>query len=343
MAYIPRLNSNGISRSPYWYSRNPYYNAGYGMPNCTCYAWGRFWENADVNGDFSNRPALSTGNAQDWYNHSDGYSRGHTPALGAIACYAGGQYSGVGHVCVLEQENSDGTWLVSESAWNGFFFRASHSIQANGDYGYGGYTFQGFIYNPVSGGGSVSPAPDGWTFIPRLNNHGMRGNPYWYSLNPSYTVRHHPLPNCVTYCIGRVFEFMDWKRTYSEYLCPTFTTGNADTWWGYTQDGYERGQTPEIGAIICFSGGLGGHVMVVEEISADGQTLTCSASGYESQRYFYIAHVHWNGTTWQWNSRFTFQGFIYNPFVHGGGNTFQTRGKWFFKKELWNREEWLLQ
>ena len=51
--YIPRLTADGIRGNPYWYSRNPFYNAGYGMPNCTAYAWGRFWENSDINHDFS--------------------------------------------------------------------------------------------------------------------------------------------------------------------------------------------------------------------------------------------------------------------------------------------------
>lgn len=310
------------------------------MPNCTCYAWGRFWENADINGDFSNRPLLSTGNADSWYNHSDPYARGSTPALGAIACYSGGDFSGEGHVCVLEKDNGDGTWLVSESGWNAWYFRASHSIQANGNYGYGGYHFQGYIYNPVIGGGHAQ-APDGWTFIPRFNSSGMAGSPYWYSLNPAYHHGHH-LPHCTCYVIGRWFEIMDFTRTYSEYLCPVIkSTGNAETVWGYTQDGYARGSTPEIGAIICFQNN-GGHVAVVEEISADGLTLTCSNSGYLSHRYFYLSTVHWNGSTWHWNNTYDFQGFIYNPFVHGGNNSFYRR-PWLLKRWLWNREGELIK
>ena len=59
-------------------------------------------------------------------------------------------------MCVLEQDNGNNTWLVSESALNGYPFRASHPIAANGDYGYGNYIFQGFIYVPWidSGGGN---------------------------------------------------------------------------------------------------------------------------------------------------------------------------------------------
>lgn len=341
MAYIPRLTNAGLYRNPYYTTRNPFYQAGYGMPNCTAYAWGRFWENADINNTYANRPQLSTLDAYLWYNHSDPYQRGHSPALGAIACYSGGNFSGKGHVCVLERDNGDGTWLVSESGWNAWFFRASHSIQANGDYGYGGYHFQGYIYNPIVGGGGVSPAPAGWSFIPRLNGEGIAGSPYWYRLNPSYQ-RGNGLPHCVCYVIGRWYEILDFERTYSEYLCPVLHVGRGDGVWPYTEDGYARGDTPEIGAVICFEGGPGGHVAVVEAISEDGLELTCSNSGYVTQRYFYLSKVRWNGTTWYWNNTYHFTGFVYNPYVHGAGNTFYRR-PWILKKWLWRREDEILQ
>lgn len=159
--YTPRYNSNGIRGNPHYYSSNPFYNAGYGMPNCTCYAWGRFWEIADPNNEYIHRPTLSTGNAEDWYPHtSDGYSRGSTPALGAIACYADGNFSGLGHVCVVEYIDYDNQKCrVSESAYHGYFFRSSHWISYSGAYGYGGYHFQGFIYNPYAGDTPGPPGP----------------------------------------------------------------------------------------------------------------------------------------------------------------------------------------
>ena len=156
--YIPRLTSDGMRGNPYWYSRNPFYQDNVGLPNCTCYAWGRFWENADINADFSNRPNLSTGDAQDWFAYNDGYERGNVPALGAIACYSGGDFSGLGHVCVIEEiDEVNNRCLVSESGYNAWYFRASHYIGIDGNYGYGNYHFQGFIYNPFSGGG-------GWVY-----------------------------------------------------------------------------------------------------------------------------------------------------------------------------------
>ena len=157
MAFTPRLTSAGIQDDYKWYSRNPFYLSGWGLPNCTCYAWGRFWEIAGgSSGALPNGPtSLCPYDAENWYNWADGFPRGQTPRLGAIACYADGDFSGLGHVCVLEVDNGNGTWTVSESALNSYYFRASHTIQSNGDYGYGNYTFQGFIYNPYadSGGG----------------------------------------------------------------------------------------------------------------------------------------------------------------------------------------------
>ncbi len=148
--YIPRLTSAGIRGNPYWYSRNPFYQAGYGLPNCTCYAWGRFWENSDINADFSNRPTLSLGNARDWFGHtSDGYERGNIPALGAVACYNNPRG---GHVAIVE-EIHDNYLLVSESGYNSFYFRTSR-IGVDGDYWpMADDVFQGFIYNPITGGG----------------------------------------------------------------------------------------------------------------------------------------------------------------------------------------------
>ena len=131
---------------------------------------GRFWEVGDATHNYSNRPNLSTGNAEDWFGYNDGYERGSEPALGAIACYADGQFSGDGHVCVVEEiDTANNRCLVSESAYNGYYFRATHYIGIDGSYGYGGYRFQGFIYNP-NGGGSPWWKKKIWLFKRELYN-----------------------------------------------------------------------------------------------------------------------------------------------------------------------------
>ena len=156
MPYVPRLSDVGMLNNPYWYSQNPFYNAGYGLPNCTCYAWGRFWECGDPNGDFSNRPNLSTGNAEDWFNYADGYNRGYIPALGAVLCLADGPFSGEGHVCIVEQINGDGSIVTSNSAWGGAYFY-TQTLYPPSYLPASGYVFQGFIYNPNSDGGPIPP------------------------------------------------------------------------------------------------------------------------------------------------------------------------------------------
>lgn len=156
-AYLfePRLTSAGMLNNPYWYSRNPFYLAGYGLPNCTCYAFGRFWEISDTDHDYSNYPNLSTGNAEDWWSYNDGYDRGQEPRLGAVICFADGPYSGDGHVAIVEQINDDGSIVTSNSAYGGSYFytetlRPPHYLPV------AGYVFQGFIYNPHAG---IAPSP----------------------------------------------------------------------------------------------------------------------------------------------------------------------------------------
>lgn len=149
--FVPRLTDTGIRGNPYWYSDNPFWQAGYGMPNCTCYAWGRFWEISGV------RPNLSTSNAEDWFGYTqDGYARGDTPQLGAVICL-GDPATGVGHVAVVEVIDGD-LVTFSNSAWQSTFFYVTQG-RASNNYGYGaGYTFQGFIYNPEE---PIPPKPIG--------------------------------------------------------------------------------------------------------------------------------------------------------------------------------------
>lgn len=91
MSFTPRLNDNGIMNNPKWYSENPFYQAGYGMPNCTCYSWGRFWEIGDINNTGENKPTqLPTGDGGVWWERavaSGYYQTGQAPELGAVICF----------------------------------------------------------------------------------------------------------------------------------------------------------------------------------------------------------------------------------------------------------------
>lgn len=126
----------------YYYSDNIFYKCGYGMPNCTCYAWGRFYE---LTGKY---PKLDTGNAERWYNKTnDGYERSKTPKLGSIICWEG-KGSKAGHVAVVEEINSDGSILTSNSAYKGTNFYMK-TLKAPNYYMGDLFEFEGFIHVPM--------------------------------------------------------------------------------------------------------------------------------------------------------------------------------------------------
>lgn len=158
--FTPRLTKAGIYQSKYYYSDNPFHSAGYGLPNCTCYAWGRFYE---IIGERPNN--LPTNDAGLWFDkvkREGTYQTGYTPALGAIICY-GSTTGGAGHVAVVEAINSDGSFTISQSGYyrpiasyppdtEDYFWTDECDANTKMAYWMTKYTFQGFIYNP-----SVSP------------------------------------------------------------------------------------------------------------------------------------------------------------------------------------------
>lgn len=143
--FVPRLNDNGIQGNPWYFDRNPFYNAGFGMPNCTAYAWGRRGEITDVDPDTSLR------NADTWweYNQTNNvYPSGQEPKLGAIMCwsYTGSHSNQGGHVAIVEEILDNGDVNASNSAYGGAFFYMKVYSKSAG-YEWTEYTnFQGFIY-----------------------------------------------------------------------------------------------------------------------------------------------------------------------------------------------------
>lgn len=129
------------------------------LPNCVGYAWGRFME------ILGRKPSLSTGNAEMWWpNTSDGYERGSSPRLGAVACWAkgavGNNADGAGHVAIVEAINSDGSMIVSQSGysrtwerrfWTETLHKAGNNwVGSRSGHWLNKYSFQGFIYNPIT-------------------------------------------------------------------------------------------------------------------------------------------------------------------------------------------------
>ena len=144
--YQPRLTNFSDDNSFYNSTLNVFSRCGYGIPNCTAYAWGRFYEiSKQAIGELV-YPKLSTSNAEDWFTYvRDGYTRSplyapenrkvkwnsnrdwritrwinygydtskniedFIPQVGAIIVYGGGivgESSPGGHVVIIEQINA---------------------------------------------------------------------------------------------------------------------------------------------------------------------------------------------------------------------------------------------
>lgn len=76
--FIPRLVAPSKSDKHYYSTDNIFYACGYGMPNCTAYAWGRLYELT------GKRYTGLTGNAEDFMASAlrIGLKTGKEPKLG---------------------------------------------------------------------------------------------------------------------------------------------------------------------------------------------------------------------------------------------------------------------
>ena len=142
-------------------------------------------------------------------------------------------------------------------------------------------------------------------FNPRLTAPSSNNKYYNSSINPFVSAGYGMFQNggnCTCYAYGRFME-------ESDVTSCNLSTANAEIWYG-KNDGYSRGQTPKLGAVICWEGigSLAGHVAIVEKIESDG-TITTSNSGWRST-LFYLSRIK---PPYNIGSKYKFQGFIYNP------------------------------
>ncbi len=142
-SFEPRLTAPSYSNKYYYDGKyNIFENAGYGMPNCTAYAYGRAYE------ILGTQPNLCRYNAGEWWswNINEGYYEyGQEPRVGAIACWD--KYDNDnGHVAVVEAVSSTSITL-SESAYGGFVFDTRVENIDDKNLGYSSnYRFLGYIY-----------------------------------------------------------------------------------------------------------------------------------------------------------------------------------------------------
>ncbi len=185
------------------------------------------------------------------------------------------------------------------------------------------------IIEGAQDGDDVETSEDYW-----INTAHGGENPFMVQGNYGST-----LPNCTAYAWGRFYEIIGSKPN----LCVSYGgTHNAEFFYQDDADGYVRGDTPALGAIICWEGvgDRAGHVAIVEQINDDGSIIT-SESGYQSSLFWLkkrknnasmsveykngkiVETGSWNETgtdTWGAGSGYTFQGFIYCPAAPNTGN-----------------------
>lgn len=160
MIFIPQKSVP--SKTDKWYIRTnkggysqciqgkPEYFSGSVLSNCVGYAWGRvaYLEN-DKKCDIGVPPSrIKKGmhnptSAYAWMMYTGGRKTGKSAKLGATAVWKHKTKVNYGHVAVVEEVYSDGSWLSSESSYNGTTFQNkkynNQSYKAN-------FTFLGFIY-----------------------------------------------------------------------------------------------------------------------------------------------------------------------------------------------------
>ncbi|MCQ2513581.1 MAG: CHAP domain-containing protein [Ruminococcus sp.] len=149
-SFSPRLEAPSYSNSYYYSDKNIYYKYGYGMPNCTAYAFGRAYELLGY------EPNLCHFSAEQWYGYNisnDYYKYGQTPKLGAVACWS---YNGGGHVAVVEKIEN-GVITFSNSGWGYKEFYITTADINDPHAGVSYWNFQGYIYIGDFGSGSDTP------------------------------------------------------------------------------------------------------------------------------------------------------------------------------------------
>ena len=124
------------------------------------------------------------------------------------------------------------------------------------------------------------------------------------------------LPNCVALVHAEVLEVIAnaVNRNKAIEIESRLCRNNASAYWGYTQDGLERGQTPKLGAIACWKGGSSGagHVAFVTQVA--GLDWSGRASNYSGSAFYSCGYKYNSKSKYYLGSSYTFQGFIYLPY-----------------------------
>lgn len=123
------------------------------------------------------------------------------------------------------------------------------------------------------------------------------------------------LPNCVAMGHGM------WLKTITDALGlakakeieSKMCRNNAEIYWTY-DDGFQRGQTPKLNAIMVWNGkgSLAGHIMVVTEIKDNGDVIA-TGSNYSGSKFY--TKTYYKSNNYNFNpASYTFMGFVYCPY-----------------------------
>lgn len=122
------------------------------------------------------------------------------------------------------------------------------------------------------------------------------------------------LPNCVAMAHGMWLKVitdakgLDEAKAIESKMC----RNNAEIYWNY-DDGFERGQTPKLNAIMVWNGkgDLAGHVMVVTEIKDNGDVIA-TGSNYSGSKFY--TKTYYKSKNYDFSPSYTFMGFVYCPY-----------------------------
>lgn len=118
------------------------------------------------------------------------------------------------------------------------------------------------------------------------------------------------LSNCTGYAWGRFMEECGLTTC-------NLSVNQASIWYYAISDGYQRGSTPKLGAVICYDeiNSGSGHVAIVEQINYDSNnnvySLILSESVYNGVT-FRLQTVY-ASNNYHLYTGMSFQGFIYPP------------------------------
>lgn len=137
-------------------------------------------------------------------------------------------------------------------------------------------------------------------FKKRLEAPSRDNKNYYSTKNEYYSSAERLVGQCTWYACGRFLE-----------LNGEFKLENANAKNWFKQDkGYKKGNTPKLGAIMCWDGEYG-HVAIVEEIH-DGY-VTTSEYNYAGDKKFHVRDRYAKNDYNTSGSHLKFQGFIYSP------------------------------